>query len=712
MKQGAAQARKSTAAGPLADLVNPLQGTNSTKLFSRGNTLAIVAVPFGMAHWALQSSEAGSWYFQSNDQRLQGVRCTHQLSPWLGDYGHATFMPYQGLSWPAPAQRASSYRVRELKIKPYMLDVLLLRSRCRFELAPTERGAVLRFTYAKSGAAGVFIDLAGEDAEAAFDAAAGEIVAQVYANEGGVQKGFATYYTITSSAKIAGFELKTLKGSRVAIVRFEVEAGKPVELRVATSFISPEQAVLNRTAELEGKSFDAVKAEALEAWEKMLGRIRIEGASETERRIFYSCLYRGLLFPRMWHERDASGKLVHRSAFNGKVEPGVMYADHGYWDVYRAWYPMMALVYPDRLGEILQSWVNAYKEGGWLPQFPCPGYKNCMTGSPLDFVFGDAVARGIKGFDVEAAFEGLKKHATTAVAPGLGYGRPAVEEYEKLGYIPSDKVLGGLAETLDSAYGDFCIAQVARAAGKPEDAAFFLKRSQNWHKSFDEKTRFFRGRNADGKWVEPFDEFEWGGPYVEGGAWQYRFFLPFDTDGLIKAMGGRTTFVEALDRLVEQPPEFHIGHYGREIHEMSEMAAVDFGQYAHSNQPSHHALYMYSVAGRRDKTQHWVHRVLRELYTVDDFCGDEDTGSMGAWYVLSAMGIYGLCPGKPEWVLGAPLFRKAEIHRPDGATIRIEAQSSKPDAFLSRVTLNGAEVKNNAVTHEALVKGGRLVFAG
>jgi predicted alpha-1,2-mannosidase len=531
-------------------------------------------------------------------------------------------------------------------------------------------------------------------------------------NEGGVQKGFATYYSITCSEKIAGFEVKELKGRRVAVARFEVEAGKPVELRVATSFISAEQAVLNRKTELEGKSFDAVKAEALEAWEKMLGRIRIEGASETERRIFYSCLYRGLLFPRMWHERDASGKLVHRSAFNGKVEPGVMYADHGYWDVYRAWYPMMALVYPDRLGEILQSWVNAYKEGGWLPQFPCPGYKNCMTGSPLDFVFGDAVARGIKGFDVEAAFEGLKKHATTPVAPGLGYGRPAVEEYEKLGYIPCDKVLGGLAETLDSAYGDYCIAQVAKAVGKPEDAEFFLKRSQNWHKSFDAKTRFFRGRNADGKWVEPFDEFEWGGPYVEGGPWQYRFFLPFDTDGLMEAMGGRATFVEALDKLVAQPPEFHVGHYGREIHEMSEMAAVDFGQYAHSNQPSHHALYMFSVAGRRDKTQHWVHRVLRELYTVDDFCGDEDTGSMGAWYVLSAMGIYGLCPGKPEWVLGAPLFRKAEIHRPDGATIRIEAQSTKPDAFLSHVTLNGAEVKNNAVGHEALVKGGRLVFAG
>jgi len=339
-----------------------------------------------------------------------------------------------------------------------------------------------------------------------------------------------------------------------------------------------------------------------------------------------------------------------------------------------------------------------------------------MTGSPLDFVFGDAVARGIQGFDVEAAFAGLKKHATTPVAPGLGYGRPAVAEYEKLGFIPSDVVVGGLAETLDSAYGDFCIAQVARAAGKPEDAEFFLKRSQNWHKSFDVKTHFLRGRNADGKWVEPFDPSNWGGPYVEGAAWQYRFFVPFDTDGLMDAMGGREAFVAALDELVNQPPEFHVGTYGREIHEMSEMAAVDFGQYAHSNQPSHHALYMYTIAGRRDKAQHWIHRVLRELYTVDDFCGDEDTGSMGAWYVLSAMGIYSLCPGKPEWVLGAPLFTKAEIHRPDGSTIRIEAnrtegKSDRKDQFLSHVTLNGVVVKGPSVPHETLAKGGHLVFS-
>jgi predicted alpha-1,2-mannosidase len=712
-KGAQAGAKPKQAAGKvrLVDLVNPLQGTDSTSLFSRGNTLPIVAAPFAMAHWALQSSDVNPWFFQPHDERLQGIRCTHQLSPWLGDYGQATFLPFSGEPSPAPAARASSYRAGELKIAPHALKVKLMRYRCVLELAPTERCAAMRFTFEDSGAAGVYIDLPGEDAEAHWDAASGTITALTRANRGGVPKGFAAYYVVRCDAAVSGFEVRELKERRVAVLRFAAQAGKPVTLRVGTSFISFEQAARNLKGEVGDKSFDQVKSEAAAVWEETLGRVRIQGGSETQQRIFYSGLYRGLLFPRIWHERDEAGNFVHMSPYSSKVEPGVMYADHGYWDVYRAWYPMMALMYPERLSQILESWVNVYKEGGWLPQFPCPGYRNCMTGSPLDFVFGDAVAKGIKGFDVQAAYAGLKKHATTPVEPGLGYGRPAVAEYEKLGFIPSDVVLGGLAETLDSAYGDFCIAQVARAAGFEADAAMFEKRSQNWRKSFDPKTHFLRGKLANGEWVEPFDQYEWGGPYVEGGPWQYRFFVLHDSQALMEAMGGREAFLANLEKLVSQDPTFHVGKYGGEIHEMSEMAAVDFGQYAHSNQPSHHALYMFTVAGRRDLTQHWVHRVLNELYTVDNFCGDEDTGSMGAWYVLSSLGIYSLCPGKPEWVLGAPLFDEAVIHYPDGHEIRIEAHGSKPGAFLNHVTLNGVEHKENSIQHAELLKGAKLVFS-
>ena len=700
-----------TAGGELlADLVNPLQGTDSTSLFSRGNTLPITAVPFAMAHWALQSSNRNAWFFQPRDQRLEGIRCTHQLSVWLGDYGHATFIPFSGDPSPEASARASSYRPEELTISPYFLKLRLARYRCFLELAPTERCSVMRFTFQDSGEAGVMIDLPGEDAEAHCDAASGTITALTRANSGGVPAGFVAYYVVRTDARISGFEVKELKDRRVAVVRFAAQAEKPVMLRVGTSFVSFEQAARNLDGEVGEEPFEQVKREAATRWEEALGRIRIQGGSETQRKIFYSGLYRALLFPRIWHERDSEGKFIHWSAFSGKVEPGVMYADHGYWDVYRAWYPMMALVYPERLGQILDAWVNAYKEGGWFPQFPCPGYRNCMTGSPLDFVFGDAVAKGIKGFDVQAAFAGLKKHATQPVAPGLGYGRPAVAEYAKLGFIPCDVAGDGVAETLDSAYGDFCIAQVAREAGMNEDAVMFEARSRNWRNIFDVKTRFLRGKLADGSWLEPFDPHAWGGAYVEGSAWQYRFSVPYDTDGLMEAMGGRAAFFGYMEEMLSQSPVFHVGSYGSEIHEMSEMAAVDFGQYAHSNQPVHHALYLFTAAGRRDRTQYWVHRVLNELYTVDNFPGDEDTGSMGAWYVLSSLGIFSMCPGKPEWVLGVPLFDQAEIRLQDGREIRIETHGRKPGEFLNRVTLNGVEQHGPSVLHSELVKGARLVF--
>lgn len=711
-KKEPAGAKQTAGGGTLVELANPLQGTDSTSIFSRGNTLPIVAVPFAMAHWVLQSSDGTPWMFQPHDERLQGIRCTHQLSPWLNDYGYATFLPFSGEPSPEAAERASSYRAAELEIAPHGLALRLMRYRCKLELAPTERCAAMRFTFEESGPAGVFIDLPGEDAKASVTEADGVVIAQTSENHGGVPAGFATYYAVHCDAKITGSSVMELNGRRIAVLRFSAQAGKPVMLRVGTSFISSSQAALNLETEAgDNKPFEQVKGEAASAWKDVLGRVRIQGASEKQQRIFYSCLYRCLLFPRIWHEHDAGGNLVHMSPYSGKVEPGAMYADHGYWDDYRAWYPLMTLLYPERLSEILQAWVNAYKEGGWFPQFPCPGYRNCMTGSPIDFVFGDAVAKGIGGFDVREAFRGLKKHATEPVAPGLGYGRPAVAEYMKLGYIPFEAVAGAVAETLDSAYGDFCIAQVARAAGMPDEAEIFERRARNWRNIFDSDTRFLRGKMADGSWHSPFDPHTWGGAYVEGAAWQYRFAVPYDPEGLMDAMGGKAAFIAALEEMLAQAPVFHVGTYGREIHEMSEMAAVDFGQYAHSNQPVHQVLYMFTMAGRRDRTQYWAHRILNELYTPDDFPGDEDTGSMSAWYVLSALGIYSLCPGKPEWVLGAPLFEQAEIKFPDGRVIRIEAQSKTPGAFLGHVTLDGSAVPGPSVPHAALVKGVRLVFS-
>lgn len=694
-------------------LADPMQGTNSTSLFSRGNTLPIVAAPFGMAHWTLQTEEAHNpWYFLPHDQRIEGIRCTHQLSPWLKDYGNATFLPFIGAPSPDPADRASSYRPADLEIAPHSLRMHLMRYGIDLELAPTERCAAMRFTFHQPGDPGLIIDMPGDDAELHADTSSGTVTAITRANAGGVPKNFATYYIVRTGKPIRAFEVKELKGRRVGVLKFTAEAARqPIETCIGTSFISHDQAARNLAAEVGQKPFDQAREAASKVWEKQFSRVSIQGATTAQRQIFNSALYRASLFPRIWHEIDASGNPIHFSPYNGTICKGVMYADHGYWDVYRAWYPLMTILYPERLGEILQAWVNAYKEGGWLPQFPCPGYRACMTGSLIDSTFGDAAAKSIQGFDLEDAYQALKKHATQAGDPDRGYGRRGVLDYIKLGYVPADRVEQAAVETLDAAYGDFCIAQVARAAGHEEEARKLEQRSHNWRNVFDPKTRFMRGKLSNGDWLEPFDPFVWGSPYVEGSAWQHRFAVPHDSAAFIDAMGGRAATVAALDKMLALPPTFKVGVYGKEIHEMSEMAAANFGQYAHSNQPVHHVLYYFAAAGRPDRTQYWVRRVLDSLYSPANFPGDEDTGSMSAWYILSALGFYPLCPGKPEYVLGSPLFEQATLHLPNGNQTIINAANNGPGkCYVQRLTLNGAAHTGVTIPHQTIAGGAKLNF--
>jgi predicted alpha-1,2-mannosidase len=697
------------------DWVNILQGTASTQEFSRGNTLPIAALPFGMAHWTLQSHEDTPWMFQPGLRRIQGIRCTHQLSPWLGDYGHAAFLPFRGDIHPPAAERASSYAVEQAHLSPHSLQLFLLRYRAHIELIPTDRCAVLTATFEEEESGGnteiigLLFDIPGHEGTIEPDPEKQSIRFRSTANAGGVPDNFAAYYLLQLKSPWDSFEVKEAGAHRVGILRFR--QGLRVEAHIATSFISFEQAELNLRNEIGQHSVDELRSSGAARWNDHLNRIEIEGATDDQRRTFYSCLYRVLLFPRTWHEPDADGKPHHFSAFNGKVMPGVMYADHGYWDVYRAWYPLMSIVFPERLGEMLQAWVNAYKEGGWLPQFPCPGYRACMTGSLIDSVFGDAAAKNITGFDLAGAYEGLRKHATIPGDPAKGYGRVGLELYLKLQYVPADRVAQSVAETVDAAYGDFCIAQVAKALGRQDDHATFMKRSENWRHVFDPEVKFLRGKNEDGSWLTPFNAFTWGSPYVEGAAWQHRWDAPQNLPSLIESMGGSTEAAKALEQMLSTPPIFHVGVYGTEIHEMSEMAAVPFGQYAHSNQPVHHLLYLFSHAGRPDLAQFWVRKVMQSLYTPDTFAGDEDTGSMSAWFVLSALGFYPVCPGKPEYTLGSPLFSRSVVHVPDGVTFTIEAKGNTPDTvFVRGVSLDGKPLPGNILDHTALVRGGTLIF--
>ncbi len=695
------------------ECVNLLQGTASTMEFSRGNTLPIAALPFGMAHWTLQTDGRDPWFFQPGARRIQGFRCTHQLSPWLGDYGQAVFLPFRGAIRPEPRARASSYAVEQATLSPHSLKLFLLRSRALAELIPTERCALLTtefFDDGLTGECGLLIDVPGVEGEILADVSRCRVVFQSRANTGAVPDSFANYYVLETDQTWERFETKVVGESRVGILYF----GKAsrVTARIGTSFLSTRQAEANLEREVGGRSPEQLRHAAEKVWMDHLGRISVEGATEDQRRIFYSCLYRTLLFPRVFHEPDEEGKPHHYSAFTGQPTAGVMYADHGYWDVYRAWYPMMSILFPERLSEVLQGWVNAYKEGGWFPQFPSPGYRACMTGSLIDAVFADAAVKHIAGVDYATAYEGLKKHATSPGDPAKGYGRVGFDAYVRLGYVPANRIEQSVAESLDAAYGDFCIAQVAELVGKTADAKLFRERSENWRHLFDSKTNFFRGKNEDGSWLEPFHSFRWGSPYVEGSAWQHRFDAPQNYAGLFRAMGGDAAAAKALEQMVSVPPIFEVGVYGSEIHEMSEMAAIDFGQYAHSNQPSHHLLYLFAHVDRPEETQRWVRRTMAELYTANTFAGDEDTGSMAAWYILSALGVYPVCAGQPTYTLGSPLFRVATVKLPGGRTLEVRADNNGPQNWrVQEVFFQGTRVRGITLNHAELMEGGVLRFS-
>ncbi len=691
------------------DLVNVLQGTASTRVFSRGNTLPIAALPFGMAHWTIQSDANTAWMFQPGGRRFQGFRCTHQLSPWLSDYGEAIFLPFCGDLDPDAQMRSSSWRPEDSTLRPYSFRLPLMRYQADAELIPTERCALVTARFSSGAPPGFLIEVPGAAGPIQFDKANRTVRFTSTINEGGVPKNFATYYVVRFAEPWDSTALRQEPKSQIAMVRYKT--GNSIEARIATSFISFEQAESNFDRELGSKPADVLRAGGKAIWREHFSRIEVEGGDLPQQTIFYSCLYRALLFPRMWYEPDAGGKPHHFSPYNGKVVPGVMYADHGYWDDYRAWYPFMSVVFPDRLAEILQAWVNAYSEGGWLPQFPAPGYRACMTGSLIDSVFGDAAVKGIRGFDLATAYEGLRKHATQPGDPDRGYGRRGIEDYLHLGYVSADHVEQSAAETADAAYGDFCIAQVANKLGRVEDAAMSLKRSHNWRNVFDPETGFLRGKHVNGSWLEPFDQFAWGSPYVEGSAWQHRWDVPQDIPGLIQAMGGNKQAVAALDKMLALPPIFHVGVYGQEIHEMSEMAAVNFGQYAQSNQPVHHLLYIFSIAGRPDRTQYWARQVMAELYSPDVFPGDEDTGSMAAWFLLGAMGFYSLCPGKAEYVTGSPLFDRVTLSLPSGKRTVIETRNQSPSAvYVSKLLVDGRPNISPTISHSQIAGGARLTF--
>ncbi|MEM7272859.1 MAG: GH92 family glycosyl hydrolase [Actinomycetota bacterium] len=679
------------------------QGTASTRDFSNGNTLPLFGVPFGMTHWAAETGPS-PWFHHPAHRRLRGVRATRQPSPWIGDYGEFRILPQTGQTRWSPEARATAFDPEAGHWAPDRLALALPREQCELELTATARCAVLRVRF--TGPAGprrLIVDGGARSSRWRIEhppptggaGATTTVRGVVGNNRGGVPDGFGVDVVLRLDVSVRDLvavppdDQPDDKPDAVTGCMLELPPDTAeVELRIGTSFLSADQADRNVDLELGDEPIGLVRERVRAAWNELLGTVAVVGADRTQRATLASALYRCFLFPRPLDEPTPDGRR-HRSPYDGEVHDGPLYADNGFWDTHRTVYPLFSLLCPDRLADMAEGWVNAYREGGWFPKWASPGYRDCMIGTHIDAVLADAYVKGIP-FDADTALVGLRRHAYEDADGTNRHGRLGLADYRRLGWVPADRVPEATSRTMDFAYNDWCIARIAAGLGDDELAADLDRRAGNYRHVFDPEVGFMRGRNADGSWrvspVDPsgFSPIEWGDPFVEGGAWQCGWAIPHDVPGLIELHGGADRFIARLEELLATPPRFEVGSYGHEIHEMSEMAAADFGQYAHSNQPSHHLLFLFALAGRPDLTQYWVRRVVDELYapTVDGLAGDEDNGELSAWYVFGVLGWYPHCPGDPSYVLATPRFDRIEL-RPEGDRPTIVVEAVGPDGGLA-----------------------------
>ncbi|TAJ13515.1 glycoside hydrolase family 92 protein [Marinilabiliaceae bacterium JC017] len=711
----------------LLDHVNTLMGTDSEFALSNGNTYPAVAVPWGMNFWTPQTNKMGDgWAYMYRAKKIRGIKQTHQPSPWINDYAAFSLMAVTGELKFNEDERASWFSHKAETTKPNYYQVYLSDYDVNMEVTPTERAAQFRFTFPQSDDSYVLIDGYRQGSMVKIIPEERKVIGYCRNNSGGVPANFHNYFVAVFDKDFA--DISTWNGDKLlanskeeegyhvgAILKFNTKKGEKVNVKVASSFISPAQAELNLQREVGSDSFDQTLAKATKTWTNELNKIRVEGGTIDQRRIFYSTLYRVLLFPRKFYEVNKNDEIVHYSPYNGEVLPGYMFTDNGFWDTFRAVFPFFTLMYPELNSHIMEGLANTYKESGWLPEWASPGHRGCMIGSNSASLIADSYLKGIRGYDIETLYEAILKNTTGHKEDITSVGRFGAEYYNKLGYVPYDvKINENAARTLEYAYADYTIMKLAEALGRPqEEIDLFAKRAQNYRNLFDPETKLMRGKNEDGTFQSPFNPFKWGDAFTEGNSWHYTWSVFHDVQGLIDLMGGKKDFVGMLDSVFTMPPVFDDSYYGFPIHEIREMQIVNMGQYAHGNQPIQHMIYLYNYAGQPWKTQYWARHVMDKLYTpnADGYCGDEDNGQTSAWYVFSAMGFYPVCPGQPMYVLGSPLFDKVSIQLPNGKHLEIVTNNNSPESvYVNRISLNGKVWEKNYIGHDELLEGGRLVF--
>ena len=708
------------------DYVSTLVGTESKIELSTGNTYPAVAMPWGMNFWMPQTGKMGNgWAYVYSADKIRGFKQTHQPSPWINDYGQFSILPITGKPEFDQDKRASWFSHKAEIATPYYYRVYLADYDIVAELAPTERACAMRFTYPENDKSFVVVDAFDKGSYVKILPEKQMIVGYTTKNSGGVPDNFKNYFVVkfdkpfTYKAAVADGTVgegntEATCNHAGAIIGFQTKRGEVVNLQVASSFISEEQALRN-LGELKDGCFDRIKAEGRKTWNDVLGKIEIEDQNIDHKRTFYSCLYRSVLFPRSFFEYDAQGKVVHYSPYNGKVLPGYMFTDTGFWDTFRCLFPLLNVMYPSMNTKMQEGLVNAYKESGFLPEWASPGHRGCMVGNNSASIVADAYLKGLRGYDAEELWKAVVHGANNVHPTVSSTGRLGHEYYNKLGYVPYDvKINENVARTLEYAYDDWCIYKFGKALGKSEkELKPFLARAYNYKNVFDPETKLMRGRNKDGKFQSPFSPLKWGDAFTEGNSWHYTWSVFHDPQGLINLMGGKQNFNQMLDSVFNVPPLFDDSYYGGVIHEIREMQIMNMGNYAHGNQPIQHMIYLYGYSGQPWKTQYWIREVMDKLYTAhpDGYCGDEDNGQTSAWYVFSAMGFYPVCPGSNQYVLGVPYFDKLTLHLENGKSLTVTAKGNSDNTrYVNAMTLNGETYNHNYLTHDAVMNGGNIVF--
>ena len=684
---------------PVLESIDTRFGTASKHAFSRGNTLPYTGVPFGMNYFVPQTSDQeGSWFFDPHLPIFQGIRLTHQPSPWIGDYSWLLLTPITGeISGDTLFHRQSSYNLERAIFNPHFLKIFSERYQIETQLSPTCYGASIQLRQTQGKELSLYLHAADELTVEQVDK---RTLALRQAGETETNKSPLVMYTALASSK----DIESIKQEGQDL-RIDF-AGAEAQVQLATSFISKEQALFN----LPKQDFEETKKDAKTSWENLLGRFDVVETGPVDRTFFDHCLYRLFLFPQTFYEVNEQGENIHMDLASRTIKPGLLFTNNGFWDTFRTSFPLFALIIPEYYRQFLEGFLNSYRDTGYLPKWLAPDERGMMPGTLIDGLIADSACKDMAP-ELEEEFLKAMIETATKADPKAINGRHGLAQYHELGYLSTD-YHESVSHTLDYAYSDFCISTCAAKLGQEDLAQTYAQYAKNYQNLFDSETGYMRARDVDGNFRPDFSPYSWGRDYAECSAIQGSLGVLHDISGLSQLMGGKETFSNYLLKSCQSLPLFETTGYGYEIHEMSEMATAPFGQLAISNQPSFHIPYLFRYSNYPQYTSLLIKTLRQKAFRAgwDAYPGDEDNGSLSAWYVWSALGLYPTCPGKAIYDLGIPLFDHLHVYLAEKEQwLDIHAhQNHEHFHFVKDCHLDGKEVQS--IGHQDLLNAQSLDF--